>query len=201
MKTVEINDTEALVEKRMATTTVERFRNASSVNDLIRLLRGDAGLGDFRLVCTDDGKVAVKLLDSVISVQKGSDECMSEFVLGDRSDLLPVLFRFDNLFYVRSKVEGFVPTLEELGTLPISKARNYLSRMKEADERIAWPLVERQIKVWDSSMSRFRSEDCPKDVTPGYQWYWVDNLFEAGWLEVDLVNRRQGAFHVRCFVS
>jgi hypothetical protein len=170
------------------------------VNDLIRLLRGDAELGDFRLVCTDDGTVAVKLLDSVIRVQKGSDECVSEFVLGDRSDLLPVLFRFDNLFYVRSKVEGFVPTLEELDTLPLSKASNYLSRMKEADERIAWPLVERQIKEMDSlSMSRLRSEDCPcpKDVTPGYQWYWVDNLFEAVWLEVDLVNRRQGRFVMR----
>ena len=183
--------------KGVASTTVDRFRNASSVNDLIRLLRGDAGLGDFRIICGDDGTVVLKLLNKLIRVRGDSDEYVSEFILGVRSNLLPVLVHFHNLLFVRSKVDGFVPTLEELDVLPFSKARRYLCSMKEGDERIAWPLVDRCVR--ESSMGGLvlnPSRRCviPSDASPGYSWVWVDNFCEAGWLEVDFENRRQGEF-------
>jgi hypothetical protein len=65
-------------------------------------------------------------LHSLIRLSKDSDEYVSEFVLGNRSDLLPVLFRFDRRFgFNPSCVVDFYPTESELIHLPANKVGRY----------------------------------------------------------------------------
>jgi hypothetical protein len=103
---------------------------------------------------------------------------------------------YDKGIYKQPKKEL---TQEEMDVLSRYEAIPLLDGSLENEgDSFAWPLVDWWSRHQDQAMSG-QPETPPQE---GFAWYWVDNMYNlagiGGWLEVDLVNRKQGKFNFRC---
>lgn len=110
------------------------------------------------------------------------------------------------------KPVGTVPEKVEIDfNPPVKDSIKYLRSLpKNEGETFPWPLVEKFINYSNGENEEFNVKryntgqyfsDLP-EPKEGYIWVWVSSMTKltghAGWLEVDVKNKRQGTYNRVC---